>query len=168
MFKSIISIIKNKDHLTKEGLQAVVNLKASMNTGLTEKITDLFPNIVPVNRPKFKVENIPDPNWLAGFAEGESCFFVSIYKSLKSKLGLAVQLVFKITQHSRDKELLNKISEFLTCGRVEKRSGDACDYVVNSIKEFDGKIIPFFIKYPLLGSKSLNFKYAPLLKKFLS
>jgi hypothetical protein len=68
-----------------------------------------------------------------------------------------VQLVFKITQHSRDEELLNKIAEFLACGRVEKRSGDACDYVVNSIKEFDSQVIPFFTQYPLLGLKSLNF-----------
>jgi hypothetical protein len=157
LFKSIINIIKNKDHLTRDGLQAIVNFKASMNSGLTDKIKNLFPNTVPANRPEFKVENIPDSNWLAGFSEGESCFFVSIYKSTKSKLGLAVQLVFKITQHSRDEELLNKIAEFLACGRVEKRSGDACDYVVNSIKEFDSKVITFFTQYPLLGLKSLNF-----------
>lgn len=157
LFKSIINIIKSKDHLTRGGLQAIVNLKASMNSGLTDKVKNLFPNTVPVNRPEFKVENIPDSNWLAGFSEGESCFFVSIYKSTKSKLGLAVQLVFKITQHSRDEELLYKIAEFLACGRVEKRSGDACDYVVNSIKEFESKVIAFFTQYPLLGLKSLNF-----------
>lgn len=157
LFASIVKTIKGKDHLSTKGLQDIVNLKASMNLGLTEKVKIYFPDTIPVNRPKFKNMSIPDPNWLAGFAEGESCFFVSIYNSSKSKIGLAVQLVFKITQHSRDQELLHSIAQFLDCGRVEKRSGDACDFTVNSIKDFNDKIIPFFLKYSLLGSKYLNF-----------
>jgi hypothetical protein len=46
----------------------------------------------------------------------------------------------------------------LACGRVEKRSTDACDFTVNSLKDFDKKIVPFFLKYPLQGSKLSNFK----------
>ena len=46
----------------------------------------------------------------------------------------------------------------MECGRVEDRSsGGACDFTVNSIKDFKNKIIPFFNKYPLLGTKSLNY-----------
>ena len=99
-----------------------------------------------------------DPNWLSGFAEGEACFFVSIYKSLKSRSGLAVQLVFKITQHYRDKELLRGITEYFNCGRIEKRKTEAYDFTVNSLKDLYDKIIPFFIMFPLQGSKLLNFQ----------
>jgi len=61
--------------------------------------------------------------------------------------------------------LLNTIAQFLDCGRVELRSsGDACDFSVNSIKDFKNKIIPFFSNYPLYGSKSLN--YADFVKVF--
>nr|AMX22299.1 LAGLIDADG endonuclease [Cryphonectria parasitica] len=82
-----------------------------------------------------------------------------VYKSVKSKQGFAVQLAFTITQHSRDKELLNVIAQFLECGRVADRSnGGACDFIVNSIKDLKNKIIPFFNKYPLLGTKSLNYQ----------
>lgn len=53
---------------------------------------------------------------------------------------------------------MNNIAQFLECGRVEVRpSGGACDFSVNSIKDFKNKIIPFFSKYLILGTKSLNY-----------
>ncbi|CBX90008.1 hypothetical protein LEMA_P124260.1 [Plenodomus lingam JN3] len=73
-------------------------------------------------------------------------------------VGYAVQLVFKITQHNRDNELLKGISEYFACGRIENRKTNASDFTVNSFKSFEEKIIPFFTKYPLQGSKLLNFQ----------
>ena len=157
LFVRIIEIISKKEHLTSEGLQKIINLKASQNLGLSRKLLDTF-KVVPVERPKYDLSFIPDPSWLAGFCEGESCFFISIAKSPKSKTGWAVQLVFKITQHSRDAQLLQLIVDFLECGRVERRAGLACDFTVTSIKDIQSKIIAFFEKYPLLGSKSLKLK----------
>ena len=157
LFSQIIEIIKRKDHLTTEGLQRIVNLKVNLNRGLSYDLKKFFPDTVAVCRPKIDFVHIPDPNWLVGFSEGESCFFVRIYRSNKSKQGLAVQLAFSITQHFRDKELLDGIKNFLGCGRVAKRSGEYCDFVVNSLSDLDEKIIPLFLKYPLPGSKELNF-----------
>lgn len=37
-FKQIIDLINNKAHLTVEGLNQIVNLKASMNLGLSDKL----------------------------------------------------------------------------------------------------------------------------------
>jgi len=127
-----------------------------------------FPETIINERDVYNNINIPDSNWLAGFSEGESCFYINIYKSEKSKLGFAVQLVFKITQHYRDIELLKCISNYLGCGRVEKRKSKACDFAVTSFKSFDEKIIPFFFFNPLYGSKSLelnSFKEAFLIMK---
>jgi hypothetical protein len=127
-----------------------------------------FPETIINERDVYNNINIPDSNWLAGFSEGESCFYINIYKSEKSKLGFAVQLVFKITQHYRDIELLKSISNYLGCGRVEKRKSKACDFAVTSFKSFDEKIIPFFFFNPLYGSKSLelnSFKEAFLIMK---
>jgi KaiC/GvpD/RAD55 family RecA-like ATPase len=98
---------------------------------------------------------------LCGFIEGEGCFYVSVYDSPRSKLKQAVQLVFKITQHIRDVELLLNISKLLGCGRVETRkSGDACDFAVTSFKEIDKHIIPFLSesRYRLKGLKLKNFE----------
>ena len=168
LFSKIVEMIINKEHLTKQGLQEIINLKATLNLGISKNLKENFPDTKFMERNINSNIKIPDSNWLSGFSEGESCFYISIYKSAKSKLGLAVQLVFKITQHSRDKELLNSISNYLGCGRVEKRQKDACDFTVTSIKSFEEKIIPFFSKNPLYGSKSLEleaFKKAFLIVK---
>jgi LAGLIDADG endonuclease len=152
LFSKIIEIIKNREYLTKEGLQKIVNLKTTLNLGISDSLMEDFPETIINKRDVYNNINIPDSNWLAGFSEGESCFYISIYKSERSRLGFAVQLVFKITQHSRDIELLKSISNYLGCGRVEKRRSEACDFTVTSLKSFDEKIIPFFLENPLYGS----------------
>ncbi len=157
LFVKIVQIINKKEHLTLKGLQEIINIKSSLNLGLSRKLPENF-KVVPVERPKFNPIFISDPAWLAGFCEGESCFYINIGKSPKSKTGWAVQLVFKITQHSRDIPLLELIKNFLGCGRIEKRAGFAADFTVTSIKDIDSKILTFFNKYPLLGSKLLNLK----------
>jgi len=160
VFVKIIDIMLNKGHLTSDGLQEIVNLKASLNLGLSDKLKASFPNykVSPTRSPVVSLMNIPNDFWLAGFFEGEACFYVSVYKSPNSKTGFAVQLVFKVTQHSRDAELLKHMAKHLSCGRVEYRKGEACDYTVTAFKDIKDKIIPLLNKYPLLGSKALNFK----------
>lgn len=159
LFTKIVEIMQNKGHTTIEGLQQIINLKASLNLGLSDKLKADFPNTEQVPRPKVSISRIPDPNWIAGFASGEACFFISIYKSEKSKLKLAVQLVLKITQHSRDRELLKSIKDYFSCGRVENRKTEACDFTVNSFKSFNEIIIPFFEEYKIEGIKYTNYEY---------
>jgi len=111
ILKQIVEIIKSKRHLTVEGLQEIVNLKASLNLGLSDDLKAAFPNTVPVFRPKINFKFLILIDYLV-LQKVNLVFFVSVYKSLKSKLGSAVQLVFKITQHSRDEELLKGIVEY--------------------------------------------------------
>jgi hypothetical protein len=54
--------MSRKEHLTPEGLLKIVNIKASMNKGLSEKLQDVFPNVVPVLRPIINTPTIADPN----------------------------------------------------------------------------------------------------------
>jgi hypothetical protein len=37
-----------------------------MNKGLSEKLKDFFPDILPAPRPLVKDQEIKDPNWVAG------------------------------------------------------------------------------------------------------
>jgi len=47
-----VELMVNKEHLTKEGLVKIVNIKASMNFGtVSETIRGLFPTIERVERP---------------------------------------------------------------------------------------------------------------------
>nr|YP_010183864.1 hypothetical protein LI437_mgp05 [Coccidioides posadasii]QVG61987.1 hypothetical protein [Coccidioides posadasii] len=159
IFTKIVDIIKSKEHLTQEGLQKIIDLKVLLNLGLSDKLKEAFPNTNYMMRSKINFKEIPDPNWLSGFSEGEGCFYISIYKSPKSKIGLATQLVFKLTQHIRDYSLLKGIEDYLKCGRVEiRKNKEGCDYTVTSIKALKEYIIPFFEKYPLEGSKLLNYE----------
>lgn len=52
--------------------------------------------------------NILHPQWVVGFIDGEGCFHISVSKNSTMKLGYQVSLEFTITQHIRDKELMNK------------------------------------------------------------
>jgi hypothetical protein len=54
--------MSRKQHLNLEGLQEVVNLRASMNNGLTVKLKESFPNTKPARRPEVQFTAITDPN----------------------------------------------------------------------------------------------------------
>jgi hypothetical protein len=45
-------MMKQKEHLTQEGLEKIVSIKASVNLGLPDSLKAVFPNIKPVSRPK--------------------------------------------------------------------------------------------------------------------
>jgi hypothetical protein len=159
LFKKVVDLMQNKEHLTIEGLQKIVNLRASINLGLSDKLKEAFPNTKPVERPLIQGQRINDPYWLAGFTSGEGCFHVNIFKSLNYKLGETAHLGFSITQHTRDEQLMESLVSYLGCGKVFKRSNQACvDYKVTKISDLTEKVIPFFDKYNIVGEKSQDFE----------
>ena len=98
-------------------------------------------------------------DWLVGFVDGEGCFYVTRENSsIKYKLGTTVRLRFCITQHSRDEELLKNIIKFLGCGHYYQRKGSMIsEYMVTGFKDIIEKILPFFEKNPIIGSKYKDF-----------
>ena len=86
LFKNIVFKLLNKEHTTYEGLQEIVNIRSSLNLGLPNELKKAFPGTVPQIRPEILLKNISGPSWLAGFATGESNFFIAVQKS-KSKSG---------------------------------------------------------------------------------
>jgi hypothetical protein len=61
LFKSVLEICKSKEHLTYAGLSKILNIKASLNNGLSDELKLAFPDLSPVLRPQVKTE-IQDPN----------------------------------------------------------------------------------------------------------
>ena len=150
--------MKNKKHLTEEGVNKIAALKGSSNRGLSNKQKLAFPHVAPVPRPKVKHQKIQDPNWLAGFASAEGCFKVLIQASQTHSLGFNIRLEFQVTQHMRDEQLLRSLTMFWECGNVYKNR-DTYDFKVTKIKDLTEKIIPFFEKYPIKGVKAKDFNY---------
>lgn len=171
LWKEAIQILVNKEHLSQNGLEKILGIRSSLNLGLSPSLKNRFPNIMPVARPKVENKNIPNPNWILGFTEGEGCFIINKQKSQNTaNLKFSVWLELAITLHSRDKALLEQIRVYLSCGKVYSKSDQK--YFAYRIARFDDiftKVIPFFQKYPLIGDKNKNFKdwclAADLLKK---
>jgi hypothetical protein len=61
LFKEIVSLMKNKEHLTLDGLNKILSYKASLNLGLSEKLKDKFSDIEAVKRPLIIDKDIPSP-----------------------------------------------------------------------------------------------------------
>ena len=158
LFKQAFKIVSRKEHLTLEGLQKIVDIKASINKGLSEKLKRDFPDTTPVARPSVKNQEIKDPKWLAGFVTGDGSFIVHLQKSLSHKIGYAVKLKFQITQHVRDIDLMNKLVEYLGCGVYKIRPNkSAGDFIVLGFSDISNKIIPFFNLHSIQGAKSSDF-----------
>jgi hypothetical protein len=130
-----------------------------MNNGLSSALRLIFPNVIPVPRPSVTGSLTIDPNWLAGFTDAEGCFNVRVSLLKGCKAGSQVQLRFILSQHSRDRHLINSLLNYFNCGMIEenpKRS--VVDFRVSKFEDIIKKIIPMFNSYPLIGVKSRDFQ----------
>ena len=158
LFKQTVKLVNNKDHLTVEGLNQIVNIKASINLGLSDMLKREFAGYIPVEIPVVNSDNIIiDPHWISGFVSAEGNFDVRIPPT-NSRLGYRVQLRFRITQHSRDLRLMEKIVEYLGSGRVYKYGGkSAVSLTIVDFTDITNIIVPFFYKNPIIGIKLYDY-----------
>ena len=171
LWSKIFYIFKNKKHLTVEGFNKILAMKAALNWGLSDELKKSFPNVVPVVRPLVIDQKIPDPSplrglgsppvggdphWLAGFTSAEGSFQVSIFQGT-TNIGETVKLVFNLSQHSRDEQLLRRLIKFFKCGNIYKNR-DGYSFIVSKFKDIYFNIIPFFMKYSIHGVKALDFR----------
>lgn len=153
LFKEGLELIKNKEHLTIEGFNKIISIRASMNKGLPEILKSAFPNIIGKPAPSVTLPEELNPNWVAGFTDAEGCFFVKVKKDHSSNIVLGYQ----ITQHSRDTLLVKKLITFFNSGRLEL-SKSSINFVVTRLSDITGIIIPFYEKYSIIGSKVKDFE----------
>jgi hypothetical protein len=76
-----------------------------------------------------------NPHWIVGFIDGEGCFHVSVSKNNSMKLGYQVTLEFSITQHIRDKKLMEKLIKFFGCGYVINDTPTKLQYRIRNKKD---------------------------------
>ena len=140
------------------GLLKIFSLKASLNKGLPEIVKSELLDIIPAAKPELNLPSVLNPNWLSGFITAEGSFFISIYANDKRKAGYAVSLVFSLSQHIKDAELLKRLENFLACGRIQVHSNrQTVEWIITKLDDLNQKLIPFLTKYALSGVKLLDF-----------
>lgn len=160
IWREVIHKMQQGEHLTTDGLQSIVNLKASLNLGLSESLKAAFPQTLQMER-KFVVEqNIPHPQWLAGFTSGDGSFMVRIFESKTIKIGFQVLLMFEIAQNFRDYKLIKSLITYFGCGGLSENIKGSCAHFIVTKFAWENyeKIIPFFSEYKIIGEKSKDFK----------
>ena len=98
-----------------------------------------------------------EAQWVAGFVDGEGCFYVGINAHPEMKAGYQVLPEFTVVQHERDVQLLYALKQFFGCGVVRQNHGDRMAYRVRGVEHLVERIIPFFEKHPLKSKKHLDF-----------
>lgn len=158
LFKKIVNLMVNKEHLTLDGLKTILSFKSSLNLGLSEELKIQFADIKAAKRPVVSNKDIPSPAWVAGFTTGDGSFSLTLRTKSLNEIP-RTDIEFSITQHSRDLSLLEKFVDFFGCGRIKKDSRYTVHYfLVTNVKDITSKIIPFFNKYNPKGVKLLNFR----------
>lgn len=112
LFKRIFCLVRDKQHITLEGFKKIIAIKSSLIKGQSEELKHVFPDVTALPRPMFQPTKIFNSHWISGFTSGDGGgFLVSIFKS-NTKIGEAVRLSFKITQHNRYEPLMRNLVEF--------------------------------------------------------
>lgn len=142
LYRELVMMMSRKEHLTNIGVQTIINIRATMNRGLTPALIEAFPETVMVKRPLVQKPIIPHSQWVAGFASGDGCFWVSLRSSSTHMRGHRVTLVFVLTQHIRDKMLMKALVDYLGCGNIYTAL-ESVELKCTDFKDILEKIMPF-------------------------
>ena len=141
-------------HLTLEGLEQIVSIKAAINFGLSNQLINAFSNVKPINRPSYipNNENL-HPDWVSGFIEGDGSFFITIRSQTNHVIAF-----LSIGLNIRDEFLLVKIQEFFGgIGSIYSNPATkVAEWKISKLAHLIS-IIPHFNSYALCGYKYLNF-----------
>mgnify|MGYP002711996048 CR=1 FL=1 len=107
-----------------------------------------------------KTSELLNPYYVTGFTEADGCFYVSIYREPKAKIGFRIVPVFYITQDLASEQVLYAIHHTIAPsepGKFTKRFQDnTLTYSLRGVQACKS-VIAHFDKYPLLGEKQNNF-----------
>lgn len=108
------------------------------------------------NNSTFHMNTTINPWAITGYIEAEGNFSIAVYKYNHRTLRF---LAFNIHIHSEDILFLTLIKNNFNCGNISSidKYGHIT-YTVKRIEDLKNIIIPFLTKYPLRGTKFLDFK----------
>lgn len=157
-FKEAINMMIEKEHLMTEGIIKMQDLANKMNKkrSFSEKFNFTTEHLI---------KHLINPDWISGFVDGEGCFYFYIGKQKNTTIQLQASL--EIAQNTHDILILNKIKEFLGCGRLKPSlpinleialiNPSISRLIISNPTDIKNKIIPFFDNYSLKTTKLLDY-----------
>lgn len=95
--------------------------------------------------------------YLAGFADGEGSFVVSLRRRKDHVRGWSISTTFNVSQ--KERHILAYYKRYMKCGRMQERDEGVYYFVVENKRAIWENVIPFFTKFPFLSSgKQTNFR----------
>jgi len=107
---------------------------------------------------RLSVADIPSDlgSFLSGFALGEASFMVVCRRRGDYARGWKISAAFNVSQH--DRAPLDLFRETLGCGTMRKAGNGGWYWEVNSLVDIRSHVIPFFHRFPLVGTKARDFE----------
>lgn len=98
-----------------------------------------------------------NPYFVTGLTDAEGCFLILAPKNDKAKFKVYYNLVFRIKMLENEIELLKLVNLFFGCGNTRHNKDGTVDFEVLDLLSIKNILIPHFLKYPLRGTKYLDF-----------
>lgn len=97
-----------------------------------------------------------NPWWVTGYTDGEGNFTIKTIAAKTTKIGYTVRLIYQITVHPNDIEILHRIKAFFNVGQIV-HTRHYVSYRVTNFSDIINVIIPHFCAYPLQSTKVISF-----------
>jgi hypothetical protein len=94
-------------------------------------------------------------SFLAGFALGEGSFMVVCRRRADYPGRWRISAAFNVSQ--RDRAPLELFQRVLGCGTIRKAGNGGWYFEVNRLTEIHNVVLPFFERFPLVGSKAASY-----------
>jgi len=101
--------------------------------------------------------------YLAGFVDGEGCFYVGFSRRSDLPLGWQVITEFHLSQNLQGKNVLEAFCDRLDCGYLKPNHPKSLKdkslvLIIKERKDLREKLIPFFERHPLYSGKKQDFE----------
>jgi len=101
--------------------------------------------------------NVLDPWWVTGFYDGDGTFTIKTVVSKTTKIGYTVRLLYQISVHPSDIEILYKLKTYFNNVGDILVYKDNVSYRVTKLSDILNEIIPHFSVYPLQSTKLVSY-----------
>ncbi len=102
-------------------------------------------------------------DYLAGFADGEGCFYVGIVPAKTARFGWQIITEFRVSQNPQGLKILETFRERLQCGTIKRNhrfslTDRTLVFVVRNQQDLLNRVVPFFEHYPIQSDKRNQFE----------